>query len=157
MSSIALSFLNLSILVGILVYKLKKPTQDYVRNRHESMRAELNAVRDQLKTAQEKYEEFSTKFKALNSEVAILREQSQQDAIAMAQRITADGRRLAANIVSDARVSAETLLSDLKNDLYQELSAKVLSRSEEILRARLTSTDQARIQKEFSQQVEKFQ
>ena len=75
----------------------------------------------------------------------------------MAQRITADGRRLAANIVSDARVSAETLLSDLKNDLYQELSAKVLSRSEEILRARLTSTDQARIQKEFSQQVEKFQ
>ncbi len=157
MSSVAISFLNLFILVGVLVYKLRKPTQDYVLTRHHSLRDELKSVRVQLQAAQEKYDEFSSKLKALSSEVAVLNEQSQQDAVAMTHRIIADGRRLAGGMVSDARSSAETLYSDLKRDLYNELSAKVLDRAEVLLKERLTQDDQARIQKEFSNQVESIQ
>ncbi len=157
MSSVAISFLNFFILVGILVYNLKKPTQDYVRNRHKTLRDELQAVQRQLSSAQTRYDEFNDKLKALSAEVAVLNEQAQQDAVAMTDRVIADGKRLAAELVKDARATADGMVGDLKKDLYAQLSEKVLARTEHLLRERLTQDDQSRIQKEFSQQVETFQ
>ena len=60
---------------------------------------------------------------------------------------------MASVIIADARGSAENLFVDFKKGLYQELSVKVLERAEALLKERLTNDDQARIQKEFSQQV----
>jgi F0F1-type ATP synthase membrane subunit b/b' len=153
MSSLAISFLNFSILVGILFYQLRKPTQEFVSNRHRFLRHEIQSVQAQLQSAQEKYDEFSRKLKALGSEVAVLKEQSQQDAVVMTQKIISEGKHLASVIIADARGSAENLFVDFKKGLYQELSVKVLERAEALLKERLTNDDQARIQKEFSQQV----
>lgn len=157
MSSLIPSFVNFFILVGILAYSLRKPLAEFVKNRHSTLRDELAQVRQELQTAQEKYEEFSNKLKALNSEVAVLTEQTQQDTVAMAQRIASDSKRVSAQVIADAKNIADTLVADLRKDLYIELSSKVLARAEEILRDRLTHDDQARIQKEFSQQVEGIQ
>jgi F0F1-type ATP synthase membrane subunit b/b' len=153
MSSLAISFFNFLILLGILFYQLRKPAQEFVVNRHKTLREEIQSVRAQLQSAQEQYDDFSSKLKALSSEVAVLNEQSQQDAAAMTQRIMGEGRQLASLIVSDARGAAENLFADFKRDLYNELSASVLSRAEAVVKTRLTNDDQARIQKEFSQQV----
>ena len=157
MNSLTVSFFNFFILIGILFYQLKGPIRHFVATRHETLRDELKAVREQLRLSQEKYDEFSAKLRGLDSEVAIMRELAQQEVALMTQRVVADGRRLAAHIVSDAKSAADGLFTDLKKEYYAGLSTQVLARAEGILKARLTQDDQARIQREFSQAVESIQ
>ena len=79
------------------------------------------------------------------------------DSTAMKQRIIAEARRVANSVISDAKNSAEGLFSELKGQLYSELSLKVLDRAEFLLRERLTGADRARIRQEFSVQMENIQ
>lgn len=145
---------NFLVLIAILAYYLKQPIKDFVSNRHVSMRDELARVRELLKQAQSKNEEFVSKLKAIDAEVASLRQQMAQDAKSAKQRLVSDAQRLSATIVSDARMAAEGLYSDLRGQLHSELGSRILERAETLLRDRLTGDDRARIRKEFSSQVE---
>ena len=154
MESLLISSFNLLILIGFLVYKLRAPTKDYVAQRHLSIRDEIRAVHQQLKEAQEKYDEFSAKLKAIDAEVSALREQTKQETLALKQRMASDARRMASIVVSDAKRSADALFFELKGQLYSELSHRVLDRAEVLIKDRLTGDDRNRICREFSQQVE---
>jgi len=157
MESLVASTVNLVLLIALLVYKLNKPIREFVAQRHNSMRDEIQTVRVQLSQSQEKFDEFSAKLKAIDAEVGTLKEQTKQDSIAMKHRIIAEARRVASSVVSDAKSSAEGLFSELKGQLYSELSIRVLDRAEFLLRERLTGDDRARIRQEFSMQVESIQ
>jgi F0F1-type ATP synthase membrane subunit b/b' len=140
-----------------LAFKLRVPAKEFIATRHSTIRDEIMSVRDQLSVAQEKYDEFSAKLKAIDAEVANLKEYSKQDSIAMKQRILTEGRRVAAQVISDSKSAAESLFSELKGQLYSELAGRVLDRAELLLRERLTGEDRARMRKEFSMQVESIQ
>jgi len=157
MESLIAPSINFLMLVGFLGFKLKQPMIEFVAQRHISIRDEVQAVREQLKLAQEKYDEFSAKLKAIDAEVANLREQNKQDVAAVKQRLVTEARRLSGIIVSDAKKSAEGLYSELKFQLYSDLSNRVLEQAEKILYERLTGEDKVRFRKEFSQQMETIQ
>jgi F0F1-type ATP synthase membrane subunit b/b' len=157
MESVIASSVNFLILVVIMVYKLRAPVREFVAQRHHSIREEIQEVRIQLQQAQEKYDEFSAKLKAVDAEVATLQEQTKQDTLAMKQRIVNESRKMASTIASDARNSVDSLHSELKGQLYAEWSLQVLDRAEQILKDRLTSSDRSRIGQEFSKQMESVQ
>ena len=157
MHSLAISFLNFFILVGILVYKLRQPLKDFVQMRHKSLREEIQAVREQLQAASEKFEEYSRKLSAVDSEIQSLRSQLKDDIAQMNQRVLMEAKKASEAVVHDARVSAQSLLSDLKADLYSDLVYRVVGRSESLIQQRLTSDERVRIQQEFSKQVERIQ
>lgn len=157
MESLLAPAINFFLLVGFLAYKLKQPLRNFVKQRHDNLKNEILSVADQLKQAQEKYNEFSVKLKSVSAEVATLREQARQDSATMKQKILADARRTATNVVSDSKNIAEGLYQQLQGQLYTELSLQVLNRAETILRERLTGADHARIREEFSRQVERVQ
>jgi F0F1-type ATP synthase membrane subunit b/b' len=157
MESLIAPIFNLLLLIALLSYKLRRPLSDFLLQRPHTLRTELYTVREQLKEAQQKYDEFSAKLKAIDAEIATLREQSIHDAGAMKQRLITEARRIATHIVLDAKSSAENLFLDLKNQLYIELSTRVLDRAEHLLKERLTGDDRARIRQEFSRQVESIQ
>jgi F-type H+-transporting ATPase subunit b len=157
MSELIAPFINLLILVGILVYYTRHPIKKSVQDRHTGLRDELTRVRDLLRQAQEQYNEFSSKLKAIEAETTALRQQAIQDAEAAKQRIVNDAQRMSMGISSDARKAAESLYGELKTQLASEIGGRVLERAEAILRDRLTGDDRARIRKEFSTQVETVQ
>ena len=157
MESLFWSTFNLLILVGFLVYKLRSPLREFVSQRHVLLRNEIQSVSDQLKNAEEKFEEFSARLKSVQNEASALREQSKQDASAMQQRILQDARRNAGIIVGDSKTVANGLYSQMASQLYSELSHRVLERGEKLLRERLTGDDRVRIRQEFSRQVESMQ
>lgn len=155
-SLIAPSF-NLLILIAFMVYKLNKPVKDFVSGRHKTIREEIQSVRQELQQAQEKYDEFSSKLKAIDAEIVTLREQGQQEMTALKQRILSESRRLSLNIISDAKTAAEGLYLELKSQLYSDLSLQVLDRAELLLRERLTGADRVSIRADFSKQMETIQ
>jgi F-type H+-transporting ATPase subunit b len=157
MGEIVFPFINLAILITILVVYLREPLRSFVRGRHETLRDELQRVRELLSQAQSKYEEFTGKLKAMEAEIITLRTQARQDAAASQSKIVAEAQKLSAVIISDARTSAQGLYGQLKNELFAEIGSKVLDRAETLLRERLTGDDRARIRHEFSSQVESVQ
>jgi F0F1-type ATP synthase membrane subunit b/b' len=157
MESLVTSSFNFAILVGILGYKLRDPIKTYVTQRHHSIRNELQSVKEHLRQAQEKYDEFSAKLKAIDSEISILREQTKQETQALKQRVLVEARRIAGTLVSDAKNSASGAFADLRSQLSLELTHKVMDRAEQLLRDRVTGDDRVRIRQEFSRQVENIQ
>jgi F-type H+-transporting ATPase subunit b len=145
---------NLTVLILVLVYYLRKPVREYVSQRHHGVRQELERVSVLLRQANEQNIELTAKLSAIDVELTSLREQAMQDAEAARQRIAAETKRLSATTLSDARAAADALYADLKSQLYGEFGARILDRAERILKERLTGDDRARIRQEFSNQVE---
>ena len=148
---------NLLILLAFMAYKLNKPVKEFVSLRHKTIREEIQSVRHEIQQAREKYDEFSSKLKAIDAEVATMRGQTQQEVAGLKQRIQSESRRLSLNIISDAKASAEGLYLELKGQLYSELSAQVLDRAELLLRDKLTGDDRMIIRSDFSRQLEAIQ
>lgn len=149
--------INLSILLTVLGYYLRAPLKDFVASRHVTLRDEVQRVRKMLREAQEQFDEFSAKLKAIDAEVMALKDQAKQDAQVTKNRIVTEAMKLSENVVVDARATATAMFSELKGRLTTELGFRVLDRAESILREKLTGADQARIRQEFSKQVENFQ
>jgi F-type H+-transporting ATPase subunit b len=157
MSELIYPAINLAILIALLFVYTREPVRGFVRTRHETLRDELRRVRDLLTNAKAKFEEFSAKLKAMEAEIQALRDQAKQDAAAVKTKILAEAQVLSANVVTDARRSAQGLYGQLKSELFVEVGNKVLDRAESMLRERLTGDDRARIQRDFSTQVESVQ
>ncbi|CAM6054216.1 unnamed protein product [Sphagnum tenellum] len=133
---------------------MKQPVKDFVLQRHHSIRKEIQEVRQDLKTAQEKYEEFSSKLKAVDTEVAALRTQTQQEIAALKQRILSNSAGFHSISLPMLSLLPEGLYLELKGQLYSDLSHQVLERAEILVRAQLTGEDRNFIQSEFSKQLE---
>lgn len=157
MNTFYISVFNFTILVVLLVVKLKQPARDFLKSRHENIEHEIKSVHEQLVQAQKMFDEFNSKLQSIDQEVRDLREQSKQDIVGLKNRIQAETERLSKLIVSDASQAATSLYGELRNELFSELSSKVLSRAEQLLRERLTGDDRVRIRQEFSMQLEAIQ
>lgn len=157
MSELLAPTVNLIILLSFLVYKLRKPLAEFVHQRHSTLRDELGHVDELLRQAQEKYDEFTAKLRAIETEATSLREQARQDGRTAKLKLLSEAQKASSQIVADAREAAAGLFSELKGQLYHEFGQKILERAESIMRDRLTGDDRARIRREFSAQVETAQ
>ncbi len=157
METLISPLINLSILLGIMVYYLRQPLVDFVFNRHNSIRKELLEVRENLIGAQAKYEEFSSKLKSIDSQTAILRQQAQQDSQSARLRVLSDAQKASSAVVADARAASEGLYQELKGSLYVDLTQRVFARVEIMVKERLTQADRTKIRDDFSKQVEATQ
>lgn len=154
MSTLVAPFINFFILVGLLIYFLREPLRTFVSQRYETVRDTVKKVRNMLREAQEQYDEFSAKLKAIDAEVAALHDQAKQEAHAAQARVLQEAQRMSQLILADAKVSAENVFSDLRTGLRVKLATQVLERVEELVKDRLTGDDRAKIRQEFSIHVE---
>ncbi len=154
MQSLVLSSINFGILVVFLAVKLRKPVREFIQQRYVTIRDEVQSVSEQLKTAQEKFSEFSAKLKTVEGEIRALRAQSEQDANEAKQRILIEGQQLANQIVADAKKAGNGLVTELRNQLYLELSNKVLDLAEKKLEQRLRPEHSLKKREEFLRQLE---
>lgn len=154
MESLFPKFINLVIFVGIIVYFVRVPFKTFVFERHKSMKDELEKTQAQLAEAQKKFQEFSARLQAMDSEIAQLVQQSRQDAEASKVRILTEAKKMSDSIVVDAKKASEGMLTEFKDQIRSEFANQVLVRAETLLRGKLTGDDRLRIVKDFSKQVE---
>jgi F-type H+-transporting ATPase subunit b len=147
------SVANFAVFAGLFGYALKKPVKQFVTSRHETIKEEVSSVREQLRQAQERYEEFSAKLKAVDVEVINIREGSLRDASAMKARLVSSAKQNAGTTLVEAKARASTLVSEIRDVLRAELGVRIVNRAQELIRERLTGDDRARIRREFSQRV----
>lgn len=153
-TSLIASIINFLILIGILVVKLRAPLRSYIANRHQLVRDEIQNVAERLRQAQEKFDEYSAKLKAIDAEIATLREQVKNEVNQIKQRVNLEARQSASRMIAEAKNAADGLIHDFKEELYQELNLKALSQAESLLKDHLNSEDRIKIRNDFTRQVE---
>lgn len=153
MSSLLFPLLNVSILLGLMVYYLRSPLKEMVLTRQTTIRSEVEGARKRLQESQRRFEELSAKIRGVDAELAGIKAQGVREASDTKARILQESKKLALTIAADAHSAAEAARSDFKLSLVAEIGAKVLGRAEELLRERLTGDDKARLTHEFSREV----
>ena len=157
MMKLILSYINFAILIGVIVKLVGPKFKIYVRERHETIKKNLEINRLRMREAKAQYDDFSSKLKVVTQEADALRAQIQKEAQETSARQISNAKTATGAMIADARQAAQSLLQDFKQELKAEVGARVVGRAEEVLRQKLSADDRVRIRKEFSQSLEKMQ
>ena len=153
MKELILPFFNFSILVGLLVYKGRKPVRDFVQGRHNEIAQQVQQASQGRADAEAKDRDAEAKLAGYEAERVSLQNQFASEAVSVKSRVLAEAQKLNARMISDARTTAEAMTKELKTELKAELASSVVSRAEALLTERLTQSDRVRMTEEFSAQM----
>jgi F-type H+-transporting ATPase subunit b len=146
-------FLNFFILFSGITYLVRKPLKEFVFTRHTTLREELETTRAMLAAAQKKFQEFSNRLHAMDSEIETLVRESREEAQGSKVRILTEAKKMSDTILIDSKKASETMLLEFKKQIKTEFAGQVLARAETILKSKLTGDDRVRLVKDFSKQV----
>ena len=150
LNTIILPFVNLLMLVGILVWKLKIPLGEFLKARHITIKSEIDTARLALQKAQSDHEEFSSRLSAVEGEIATMKSETRQGADSLKSSLVTRAKEGASALLRDARETIGGMESGLLRELRVEFAEKVVIAAEGRLNTELTGEHRARIRKEFS-------
>jgi F0F1-type ATP synthase membrane subunit b/b' len=156
-SSLIYPFINFAILVGGMFYFLHRPTKAFVRERHTSLKDELDRVQVKLVDAQRQYHEYSQRLGSMDAEITNLLQSVRSDAEAVRVKTLTEAKRSADQIVIDSKRTAEAMLAEFKDKMRVDLANQVMARTEVLLKSKMTENVREQIRKDFSKQVEGVQ
>ncbi len=144
-------FMNFVILVGVLVYLLRKPAKKFFKERTENIKNQLEELDAQKAEAQKQYEEVKAKLANLEDEVAKIVDEYVEEGKREKDAIIAQAERQAEHIQQQAEFAVEQQLKDAKESLKAEVAELCVKAAEELIKENFTEEDQKRFIKEFSE------
>ncbi len=129
--------IDVIILVALVGAFAKKPAQDFLKNRHEAARKEMDEAMSVKTSASARLERYEGALANLSTEVEDLNASFKSDGEREAARIQREGDSAAEKIRRD---SAETLsreATQLKGEIERSVAIKALDRAEALIQSRL--------------------
>ncbi|HEX4951208.1 MAG TPA: ATP synthase F0 subunit B [Blastocatellia bacterium] len=134
---------NVAIFFGILYFLLRKPTREFFAERFARIRAALERAAKEKAEAQARIRMIDERLAQLDSEVARIKETSQQEAAAERARLQAQTQAEIEKIRETARREIEAAKQTALVELRQFTAANTVALAEQIIRRELTPTDDA--------------
>ena len=145
---------NLALLIGVIVYFARKPVQNYLAERRDAVRNNLETSEKLLKDAEERLREWSRRAAGLDAEVVSIREAARKAAEQEAAGIVADAEATATRIRANAHVAVESEVRRARDRLRAEAGELAVTLASELLRQQVTDADRDRLVDEFVSKVE---
>lgn len=144
---------NLLLLLGVLVYFLRKPLADTLRNRALDIRKELTESARQRDEAKQRYKEIEARLHSIQQEIAAMQERNDAAAAAdeakLVERAHAESDRIAATAERNIRDEVTRARVALRQHAV-ELAGRM---AEKTLRDQTTREDQQKLAREFLRAV----
>jgi F-type H+-transporting ATPase subunit b len=145
--------LNFGILVGILVYFLRKPLSNFLRDRREILIKAMEEASRANAEAKEKLAEVEEKIAHLDKEVEELNRSMEKEAEAEFERIKSLTKDEIERIKEQATVAAELVVKKAREELRKEAAELSVKSAEEIVSKTITDEDQKRFIKENLEKI----
>lgn len=142
-------FVNLAVLLGLLVYLARKPTQAFLTSRRAAVVEGLEEAQTMKAAAEAKYQEYQTRLANLDSELALIKTEIIASGEAERERIVEEAERKAARLRRETEFLIEQQLKQLRADLTKETVEAAMTAAEKVLRDRATDDDQQRLAKAY--------
>ena len=144
---------NLLLVVGALVYALRKPLPAYFKQRRKSIQQEIEEARRLRDEADAKLLEVASRIKDLDSELDVMRQQARKNAQSERQRLLEEARRDGEKIIAAAQREVGNLRRHAREELKEYASQLALGMAEEQIRQSINEEDEGRIVDRFFSQL----
>jgi len=148
-------FINLSLLVGALVYLLRKPVAVFFSDRSAAIRKGLEEGRKALEASQAQLKAVEEKLQHLEEEIAAFKASAEREMEAERQRLKLAEAQEAEKILQAARAQTEIALRAAKVELKSYAAEQAVELAEAIIRGRLDEAQQKKLVGEFLADVER--
>ena len=117
---------NLGLLIGLIIYLVRKPFLSFLKNRKDRLRSEVERAAEASEQARVTLEEYSAKLEAVASEIAALQE-----------NIKKQGENEKDELVSAAHKSCEMIKKEVEDTIRLETTKAVSEIQSEVVDASL--------------------
>lgn len=145
--------INFGILVGILVYFLRKPLINFLKERREILIKSMEEAARANEEAKEKLARMEEKIAHLDREVEELNRTAQREAEDEFARIQALTQAEIERIKEQTTVAAEQVVKKAREELRQEAAELSIEAAEEMIAKTVTDEDQKRFVKESLREI----
>ncbi|MBI3785783.1 MAG: ATP synthase F0 subunit B [Deltaproteobacteria bacterium] len=153
-SSLLFSTINFAIFIGILGRFVWPTVKSWLKERHDSVVAALEAAANAKAEAERMQAQWQQRMAQLETEIASLREQARKDMDLERERILAAARKTADSIRRDAERAAAAEVRQAQQALRAQLVGQAVRLAAEATQKGWTADDQQRSIQEFLKQVE---
>jgi len=138
-------FVNLGIFALLVMYFIKRPLSEAFRSRQEAIRRELAEAKQERDEALSKLAAVEERLRSLDSEVAMLQEQSRIQAQAERERIARETEKEMAMLREQAQREIERAGKVARHELLRFAAQQSVRHAEEIVRREMRPDDDARL------------
>ena len=143
----------------LFVFLLRKyalpAVREALRKRRDTIARALNEAKKAKEEAQALRQEYEQKLAGLAAEQERLRQQALVDAEHEKQRILEEARNMAERARREVQQTAQREVAEARRILQQEVAEQAVRLATELVRARLTPSDQGRLIQDLVQEVQK--
>jgi F-type H+-transporting ATPase subunit b len=140
---------NFALLVGGLVYLLRKPVSGYFSTRSANLRKSLEEGRKALKESGQRLQLIEQKLAHLNEEIAVLKGEAAKEMDAEAERMRRQTLLEVEKILGLARTEIEAATRSAKLELKAFAATQATEIARQMVRARLNAENQSKLVQRF--------
>lgn len=145
--------INFFVLVGILVFFLRKPAGAFFRGAAQQDKDSMAQSRETEAAAARDMTEQKAKIEQMQSELARMLTDSRADAAAELTRMTEEAHTLAERMKLQVQQQLEQEMRKARLELRNELAADTLRLAEERVKQRIGPDDQSRLISDYTNQL----
>ena len=145
--------LNLAVFIGILYYFLRKPVSSFFVARSQKIESSINSAKDIIETAQKVYDENSSKYSKIDSEISELRDNSNKVDENKVSEIMDNANSLVKLIEKDTVEIIELESKKINNQIEDEILNKAVKLAEYELSSEFDESKDTQIIKSFLGEV----
>lgn len=144
---------NFALMVGLLVYFVRKPIRNGLRNRREEIATMLADAEAAKEAAEAKYREYSEKLEKATEEIAGISAAIRKEGQLERDKILEHAREMSEKILQEADARATNAVARARDELRAEAARLAVDLAEEYLKKEFSPTDQKRLVEEYMQKV----
>jgi F-type H+-transporting ATPase subunit b len=146
--------INFLLLVGVLVYFLRKPLASFLKDRSEMLRKSIDDAAKARAEAAEKLAAIETRTAKLSEEIAGLNAKMDVEAAAEARKLQETVTVEISRIRAQSEFTGEQEVKKAREELRREASILSAAAAEELVRKTLSPEDQERLFRENLEKIE---
>jgi F-type H+-transporting ATPase subunit b len=141
--------INFAIIVGALVYFLRKPVRDMFKNRTAEIAKAIEESRDARERAVAALAEMERKAREMDAETRAMIADAQVRGEKDKQAIIEEGRKIVRDIETQVKIGVDIEVQKAKADLANEAARLAVDLAEGKIKEKITGQDHARIVKDY--------
>jgi len=148
-SLLAFHALGLAILIGVLVYFAGEPLKNFLRDRSDGLRRQLEASRAALERSQAANAQMRARLTRIAEEHESLVREAADLAERERERAIERAKAAAERVREEAKLSADQEIERARQELQREAAKLAVTLAGEMVRSNLTPDDERRLVSEF--------
>ncbi len=151
------SVINFLILMGILVFAVKRMVNPALAERRRAIEAEIGEAQRLRAEAEALHREYTERLANVQTELDAIKAEFVRSGEAEHKRIIDEATQRAERMGQDAEVAIRQELKQLRDDVMREAAMAATESAEKTLRAQISPQDQTRLADQYLAVIEKSQ